>query len=128
RLSPTACATSLLVGCPLAASRVLPFHHPPTTRLYPLSLHDALPISDQRAAAPGCAGGAHRGRQPRARLSRACPGAPGVVDLDERSEEHTSELQSRFDLVCRLLLEKKKTPRTTALTFAGDREAARTQM
>src|SRR5438067_3036583 len=31
-----------------------------------------------------------------------------AVQLDERSEEHTSELQSRFDLVCRLLLEKKK--------------------
>src|SRR5699024_11277470 len=35
-------------------------------------------------------------------------GKPGVV-MEDRSEEHTSELQSRFDLVCRLLLEKKKT-------------------
>src|SRR5207249_7702198 len=35
-----------------------------------------------------------------------------------RSEEHTSELQSRFDLVCRLLLEKKKTSRTMAATSA----------
>src|SRR5437868_10452748 len=34
--------------------------------------------------------------------------AAAHADLDERSEEHTSELQSRFDLVCRLLLEKKK--------------------
>src|SRR5207249_9093895 len=34
--------------------------------------------------------------------------AVGTEDEDERSEEHTSELQSRFDLVCRLLLEKKK--------------------
>src|SRR5699024_12234048 len=33
---------------------------------------------------------------------------PKVIDYLERSEEHTSELQSRFDLVCRLLLEKKK--------------------
>src|SRR5699024_11549309 len=35
-----------------------------------------------------------------------------LIDLSERSEEHTSELQSRFDLVCRLLLEKKKLRRT----------------
>src|SRR5699024_12815116 len=37
-----------------------------------------------------------------------------VRHLDERSEEHTSELQSRFDLVCRLLLEKKKNKKTNA--------------
>src|SRR5699024_12687183 len=41
----------------------------------------------------------------------AQPGRPGAA-ADHRSEEHTSELQSRFDLVCRLLLEKKKTPTT----------------
>src|SRR5437868_10769206 len=35
-------------------------------------------------------------------------GDPELLRLDERSEEHTSELQSRFDLVCRLLLETKK--------------------
>src|SRR6266513_5389328 len=40
---------------------------------------------------------------------RACPdGWPGPRTCPARSEEHTSELQSRFDLVCRLLLEKKK--------------------
>src|SRR5699024_12024680 len=37
------------------------------------------------------------------------------VHIDDRSEEHTSELQSRFDLVCRLLLEKKKEVRTIAI-------------
>src|SRR2546428_9181631 len=37
-----------------------------------------------------------------------CAGAKAVLDLEKRSEEHTSELQSRSDLVCRLLLEKKK--------------------
>src|SRR5207249_7597512 len=39
--------------------------------------------------------------------------------LDARSEEHTSELQSRFDLVCRLLLEKKKTPYEDSLSQDG---------
>src|SRR5699024_11665346 len=43
-------------------------------------------------------------RFPACHLPRRAPGAPGR----RRSEEHTSELQSRFDLVCRLLLEKKK--------------------
>src|SRR5690606_41764885 len=84
------------------------------TAIYPLSLHDALPISSA---------GSRRCRSPRAssdrsRTSWAGPvglaerhGAPGVRVLqviDSRSEEHTSELQSRENLVCRLLLEKKK--------------------
>src|SRR5438067_2753578 len=58
------------------------------------------------------------------RLVGGAPGAPAHLDArcdrrrsrSERSEEHTSELQSRFDLVCRLLLEKKKHDRTT-VTF-----------
>src|SRR5437764_15368754 len=60
------------------------------TEIYTLSLHDALPISDGR---PG-----HRGSWCRI-------AARGRT----RSEEHTSELQSPMYLVCRLLLEKKKT-------------------
>src|SRR5712664_4461159 len=40
--------------------------------------------------------------------SAVCPGAPACPGAAARSEEHTSELQSRSDLVCRLLLEKKK--------------------
>src|SRR5437867_12494105 len=79
-----------------------------TTEIYTLSLHDALPIS-------------HHGRPPVAR--RFAPGGRGerrredrVRDPDAghdhaRSEEHTSELQSPYDLVCRLLLEKKKKKR-----------------
>src|SRR5574339_1165879 len=67
------------------------FNDTATTEIYTLSLHDALPISGGRLAGhergPSCA-----------RLGR------GVL----RSEEHTSELQSPGDLVCRLLLEKKK--------------------
>src|SRR6266700_8031042 len=63
------------------------FNDTATTEIYTLSLHDALPIYRERHR-PG-----HR---------HAAPGHPG------RSEEHTSELQSRENLVCRLLLEKKK--------------------
>src|SRR5258707_2659435 len=84
------------------------FNDPATTELSPLSLHDALPIClDPRALRrdPGSGwtgqrgGGAHpRLRPPRHRLGEPRP----------RSEEHTSELQSRQYLVCRLLLEKKK--------------------
>src|SRR6266705_3184025 len=66
------------------------FNDTAPTEIYTLSLHDALPIS------AGCP--RRRSRRP-ARRGRRRP----------RSEEHTSELQSPYDLVCRLLLEKKKT-------------------
>src|SRR5689334_23456702 len=80
------------------------------TEISTLSLHDALPISAQvrpRPAAP---------RNPRARSPTVQPFGRTVGDLARgRSEEHTSELQSQFHLVCRLLLEKKnaeiRTPR-----------------
>src|SRR5438067_12964668 len=62
-----------------------------TTEIYTLSLHDALPIS---LSITSCR------PRPIVVFSVNCPAL--------RSEEHTSELQSRFDLVCRLLLEKKK--------------------
>src|SRR5476649_2880890 len=67
------------------------FNDTATTEIYTLSLHDALPISSATdSRCPSC---------PRPRASaRRC----------RRSEEHTSELQSHSDLVCRLLLEKKK--------------------
>src|SRR2546429_8513665 len=71
------------------------FNDTATTEIYTLSLHDALPISR------GCDGHA---------------GAPQLRSIQgrragrDRSEEHTSELQSRLHLVCRLLLEKKKRP------------------
>src|SRR5947199_3287618 len=68
----------------------------PTPGIYTLSLHDALPI--QRQIAHSCH--AHElGHSVYFRRTRAA-----------RSEEHTSELQSLRHLVCRLLLEKKKTP------------------
>src|SRR5436309_9840470 len=69
----------------------------PTAEIYTLSLHDALPISRAgRAARP-----ADPTRPDALRL-------PAPARLQRRSEEHTSELQSRENLVCRLLLEKKK--------------------
>src|SRR5207249_12045676 len=103
------------------------FTAPPPTPLSTLSLHDALPISvaagvcrrrrrrrdrgrDRGRRVPPqraedrdrcCASRAHRAHD----RSRAGP-------RRRRSEEHTSELQSRFDLVCRLLLEKKKKENT----------------
>src|SRR6266513_6416054 len=67
------------------------FNDTATTEIYTLSLHDALPISTGRS-------GSIRGTWSRCSDASSCA----------RSEEHTSELQSRFDLVCRLLLEKKK--------------------
>src|SRR5260221_10178070 len=74
------------------------FNDTATTEIYTLSLHDALPISP---AEPDRGSSDHR-PLPRFR------GAEGGWNLRRRSEEHTSELQSHSDLVCRLLLEKKK--------------------
>src|SRR2546429_6837634 len=71
------------------------FNDTATTEIYTLSLHDALPIL-QRARDRG--------------LYSAPQVVTNVLDcVTGRSEEHTSELQSRLHLVCRLLLEKKKT-------------------
>src|SRR2546428_9462294 len=72
------------------------FNDTATTEIYTLSLHDALPICARAELIE------ETGMRPIARRGR---------DLGAgffRSEEHTSELQSRSDLVCRLLLEKKK--------------------
>src|SRR5216684_9144595 len=74
------------------------FNDTATTEIYTLSLHDALPIS-HHALRPRFAGRHGRDDHPH----RAARGDPRA-----RSEEHTSELQSRLHLVCRLLLEKKK--------------------
>src|SRR3712207_8337745 len=90
------------------------FNDTATTEIYTLSLHDALPISGavhQRLA--GVRGGqgpeplARRGREEDCGHLSRLPGR-GAVRPRRRSEEHTSELQSRQYLVCRLLLEKKK--------------------
>src|SRR5256885_3808237 len=77
------------------------FNDTATTEIYTLSLHDALPISAFR-----CSSGLLCPRAILPRISRAC-GDPLCASTN-RSEEHTSELQSPCNLVCRLLLEKKK--------------------
>src|SRR2546429_324175 len=79
------------------------FNDTATTEIYTLSLHDALPISVHSEATDG------RGARSRAGAVRAGEGVrAGAREAHVRSEEHTSELQSRLHLVCRLLLEKKK--------------------
>src|SRR5438067_3837537 len=77
--------------------------------IYSLSLHDALPISEGVAQTSRVIFLVRELREHRHRaFSRANSGALGARAQGKlRSEEHTSELQSRFDLVCRLLLEKK---------------------
>src|SRR5574341_2515988 len=88
------------------------FNDTATTEIYTLSLHDALPILRPRG------GPSH---------------SPHVArhDSRRRSEEHTSELQSPTNLVCRLLLEKKKKiephplPRDSFLYKDGDRKSTR---
>src|SRR2546429_6943496 len=81
------------------------FNDTATTEIYTLSLHDALPICGTRPPAG-------RGSAPAPRPS-GC--GPSWRHRGTRSEEHTSELQSRLHLVCRLLLEKKKKKHTSTL-------------
>src|SRR5207249_5092546 len=105
---------------------LLSFTTPRPTETHTLSLHDALPISSGEVRCSGFS--ASRGRRysrtstavsrevvascarakPSMRRGRPSVSPPRTIHSNRRSEEHTSELQSRFDLVCRLLLEKKK--------------------
>src|SRR5438309_8245210 len=86
------------------------FNDPATTDIYTLSLHDALPIfRESRRSGSGRSIAAVPGNLPRWRCARAPAPGTSRQDWDYRSEEHTSELQSQFHLVCRLLLEKKTT-------------------
>src|SRR2546425_2740636 len=101
------------------------FNDTATTEIYTLSLHDALPISTSPASAVGVRGacGPSAALAPgkagcaalkpwRCEFPPACKPVRGFVcraeAIPDRSEEHTSELQSLAYLVCRLLLEKKK--------------------
>src|SRR5437868_11164856 len=96
--------------------------HTPTLHSFP---HDALPISHPcqkhpstktamrardrtMSGVPGRSRRWMRNLSPREWSVRRSASSSLVEDRGMRSEEHTSELQSRFDLVCRLLLEKKK--------------------
>src|SRR5690606_41566341 len=108
---------------PASFATLFSLHAPPTPAISPLSLHDALPISSDAAcylqgvneSTHGIADSllsiaAHRAADITADIlaHRAAAGDGRPL----RSEEHTSELQSRENLVCRLLLEKKKTRQT----------------
>src|SRR5690606_42068142 len=109
-----------------ALIRLFLFTDPPTAEIYTLSLHDALPIfvdevERRFAAATGPSpsiGIVTFNAQQRSLIEtmlREHPDERIAAALDERrSEEHTSELQSRENLVCRLLLEKKKQQHTRA--------------
>src|SRR2546422_2212263 len=104
------------------------FNDTATTEIYTLSLHDALPISDPQDRDPVAParlpvhGVRRAGLGPRRRprvsaiTAESRPTLAAKARLSAvialRSEEHTSELQSRLHLVCRLLLEKKKTIKT----------------
>src|SRR5438270_9159747 len=88
---------------PPVCSSLFFFHDPATTEIYPLSLHDALPIYEVSAHPDHDGLGRDSGR-----LLRLPQCGGGGRSLGRRSEEHTSELQSQSNLVCRLLLEKKK--------------------
>src|SRR2546422_1703030 len=95
------------------------FNDTATTEIYTLSLHDALPISrraDLRLrlcrVEPLCCQLAHALDEHEGRVA--------LVGMPNRSEEHTSELQSRLHLVCRLLLEKKKKHQSRHLSRRDD--------
>src|SRR3712207_8882678 len=90
------------------------FNDTATTEIYTLSLHDALPIWGKRA----------KGKQPakKGKAKRVSGNPAKRAEQEKRSEEHTSELQSRQYTVCRLLLEKKKrsgVPRCTPRPRGG---------
>src|SRR5256885_16811171 len=94
----------VVVSCAACCVCFFFFNDTATTEIYTLSLHDALPICEQIA-----------GLRKRIVPDREMAIGPGNVSArdriavgEQRSEEHTSELQSPCNLVCRLLLEKKK--------------------
>src|SRR5205809_2297758 len=90
------------------------FHAPPPSELYTLSLHDALPIcpwlvgrSSQALVEPRLPSNGFL-KVVGSRFAMWVASMVAATHIANRSEEHTSELQSRLHLVCRLLLEKKK--------------------
>src|SRR5207248_6139858 len=105
--------------------RTLPIHYTSTSQIFTLSLHDALPIFGLSIAVPTLIGFTYFSRKVEVmsvemetlvvELINKCYYGRAArehkvsnIPTSVRSEEHTSELQSPYDLVCRLLLEKKK--------------------
>src|SRR3712207_7671737 len=101
------------------------FNDTATTEIYTLSLHDALPIFSRLLPCGGRRARRWKGRAARPtpprcarrRPARPSGSRPGPAGCAARSEEHTSELQSRQYLVCRLLLEKKNNIAILCLFF-----------
>src|SRR2546430_6143971 len=95
-----------------------------TPEIYPLPLHTALPISEPGRPTRSWSGHSRRSAWlagPRCSACSTDSAVPGFPDAaigerhPDRSEEHTSELQSQSNLVCRLLLEKKKQNTSTSI-------------
>src|SRR3712207_9108271 len=84
------------------------FNDTATTEIYTLSLHDALPICGVASGAPCTSFYVSRKRSDTVGELVGYAASAAKREMRVRSEEHTSELQSRQYLVCRLLLEKKK--------------------
>src|SRR5437868_10044795 len=95
-------------SCASRTTHLFFFTPTPTTYIYTLSLHDALPILRTATPFEDVAPKILPIKQLFSTLLPAAPIQMTLLAISSRSEEHTSELQSRFDLVCRLLLEKKK--------------------
>src|SRR2546427_9988556 len=87
------------------------FNDTATTEIYTLSLHDALPICSGRSRKSSEV--TNSMTKPCRSMVSSCTRSRSFSDKAERSEEHTSELQSQSNLVCRLLLEKKKKQKHT---------------
>src|SRR5206468_10190707 len=109
----------VLLHDPLACSSFL-VSPAAAAAIYTLSLHDALPILSPRSPRPARPPSSRRTASPwpaaQKRRQKTRPLLRQRICQNPRSEEHTSELQSRSDLVCRLPLEKKKNTATAALT------------
>src|SRR2546422_7614242 len=97
--SSTRCESIVLSSLYVSLYVFFFFNDTATTEIYTLSLHDALPICFNVAAGPVTI---------HVDVRDAESAREVLADIENRSEEHTSELQSRLHLVCRLLLEKKK--------------------
>src|SRR5258708_27217437 len=106
----------MIIWC-LSFSLFFFFNDTATTEIYTLSLHDALPISylpvSVRASATAWPELIQAANLPIAFVTSEISGP----SMGKRSEEHTSELQSPDHLVCRLLLEKKKTRRINIISY-----------
>src|SRR2546425_6201137 len=96
------------------------FNDTATTEIYTLSLHDALPICQQRVAVALVPLELVMEVLAADELA-VCRRALALADHGDRSEEHTSELQSLAYLVCRLLLEKKKKNRNNESKHYSER-------